>query len=184
MTQDAHSADAVREQDAALARAISRGSSEALGSLFELYAADLHRLAYRITGTTEDADDVLQDVFVGLRVALDRYSEQGRFLSWLRKVTAHTSLMRVRRRKRSTWEPLAVVDEAVAAASDRTVDRIAVRDALAEMPESNRLVFVLKDLEGYSHAEIADLLHISPAASRVRAYRAWRFLKDRVGGGA
>jgi RNA polymerase sigma-70 factor (ECF subfamily) len=50
------------------------------------------------------------------------------------------------------------------------------------MPESLRVVFVLKEVEGYDHAEIADLLSISPGAARVRLHRAWRLLRSRLEG--
>lgn len=173
--------DEVGTRDAVLARAAGEGSREALGALFRRYAEEVYRLAYRITGTRAEAEDTLQDVFVGLPRALRRYREQGRFLSWLRQVTARTAISRVRTRGRASFEPLEAGELAARASPYDAVDRIALAQTLAAMPEANRLVFLLKEVEGYSHAEIGDLLSIRTGASRARLHRAWRFLEHRLG---
>lgn len=169
-----------RVTDAALVDAAARGSREALGGLFRRYAEDVCRVAYRVTGTRADAEDTLQDVFVGLPRALAHYREQGRFGGWLRQVTVRTALARVRSRDRRTFEPLdraAVPDPGGGADA---VDRIEVARALAEMPEAHRIVFLLKEVEGYDHAEIGAFLSITAGAARVRLHRAWRFLEGRL----
>ena len=74
------------------------GDSEALGALYDAFGACLYRLAYRLIGSREDAEDVVHDVFVGLPEALGRYEERGRLGAWLRRVTARVALMRLRRR--------------------------------------------------------------------------------------
>lgn len=174
--------DGGRQEDAALASAVAGGSREALGTLFRRYGDELVRLAYRITGTCPDAEDTVQDVFVGLPRALAKYEEQGRFISWLRQLTARTALSRVRSRGRRATEPLDANEPAPGASAD-PVDRIAMARALADLPEQQRTVFLLKEVEGYDHAEIGALLSISEGASRVRLHRAWRFLEDRMGEG-
>jgi DNA-directed RNA polymerase specialized sigma24 family protein len=68
------------------------GDSEALGALYDAFGAGLYRLAYRLTGSREDAEDTVHDVFVGLPEALDRYEERGRLGAWLRRVTARVAL--------------------------------------------------------------------------------------------
>lgn len=79
--------------DARLVQAAARGSREALGRLFRRHADDVYRVAYRATGTRADAEDTVQDVFVGLPPALGHYDEQGRFGGWLRQVTVRTTLV-------------------------------------------------------------------------------------------
>jgi len=161
---------------------VAEGSREALGSLYRRYADDVYRLAYRLTGTRADAEDTLQDVFVGLPRALGRYREEGRFLSWLRQVTARTALSRMRTRARTRFEPLDAAELPARETAGDTVERITLARALADMPEPLRLVFLLKEVEGYDHAEIGTLLSIRPGAARVRLHRAWRFLEERIGG--
>src|SRR5436190_2181243 len=76
------------------------GSPDALSALYLEHGAALFRLAYRLVGAREDAEDVVHDVFVGLPEALRRYEERGSFAPWLKRVTARLALMRLRRSKR------------------------------------------------------------------------------------
>src|SRR5438045_9718231 len=70
------------------------GDPEALASLYRAYGAALYRLAYRLMGTPQDAEDVVHDVFVGRPEGLGRYTERGRFAGWLKRVTARVALVR------------------------------------------------------------------------------------------
>lgn len=163
------------EPDAALVRALQSGDRSALDSLFRRYSAELLRLASGLTSNTADAEDVVQDVFVGLSLALRRYEDRGTFRAWLRAVTVRTALM-VRRRHASRRQ--APLDEAHPATSGDSLAALALRDALVRLPEPLRDVFVLKVSEGYSHAEIAELLGIRSGTSEVRLFRAVRRLRD------
>ena len=166
--------------DAALVRAVRRGSTDALAALYRRYADVVYRTAFRVTGSEHEADDVLQDVFVGLRRALDRYEERGSFTAWLRAVTTRTALLHLRHGRRS-----ATLDQDARRASETpraalAEERIAARQALALLPDSLRIVFVLKEIAGYSHQEIADMLGIKAGTSRVRLHRAWADLERLV----
>src|SRR6059036_838784 len=76
------------------------GSPDALSALYLEHGAALFRLAYRLVGGREDAEDVVHDVFVGLPEALRRYEERGSFGGWLKRVTARVALMKLRSGKR------------------------------------------------------------------------------------
>ena len=158
--------------------AIRAGSPEALAALYREYGSALHRLAYRLTGTREDAEDVVHDVFVGLPEALGRYEEWGSFAGWLKRVTARVALMRLRTRTRRRDVAL----DATLATADRpaAVEHVTLQTAIDELPDRLRCVLVLKEVEGYSHAEVGELLGISAGASRVRLNRAMRLLRKRM----
>ena len=135
----------------------------------------MYRLAYRLTGTREDAEDVVHDVFVGLPEALGRYQERGNFLGWLKRVTARVALMRLRGRRRRREVAIDSADPMVGSLPDSaTLPLQATVDAL---PDHLRSVLVLEEIEGYSHAEVADLLGISVVTSRVRLVRALKRLR-------
>lgn len=173
------------QDDAILARRAADGCRDALGALFSRHRDAVYRVAFRITGTLHDAEDVLQEVFVGLPRALSRYEERGRFSSWLKRVAARVALSRVRARSRHPFEMLDLnVPQAadLRASPDRVIDRLTLQGALGALPGSQRIVFLLKEVEGFSHGEIADLLGISEVSSRVRLHRAWGALHDRLGG--
>ncbi|HEX2167682.1 MAG TPA: sigma-70 family RNA polymerase sigma factor [Longimicrobiales bacterium] len=167
---------------------VRSGSREALGELYRAHADAVFALAYRLTGSREDAEDVLQDVFVGLSHALASYTERGRFESWLKRVTARTALMRMRSRRRRREDPIDPLAESSAvvrqgdadAASAHVVDRLAMQTALGRLPQSLRAVFLLREVEGYAHDEIGDLLGISARASATRLSRAWSLLRKEL----
>jgi RNA polymerase sigma-70 factor, ECF subfamily len=174
--------DAMREaptltQDHDLITAARDGSVEALGELYQRHGAVVYGAALRLLGAPEDAEDVLQDVFVGLPRALRSYREQGRFAAWLKRLAVSTALMRLRSQRRKRETPLDDIEPASAAREQHPVDRLAVRRAIAALPDNLRLVFVLKEVEGYSHAEIAAMLDISAINSATRLSRAWTMLR-------
>ena len=159
--------------------AARRGSLEAVGELYRQHADKVYTLAYRMLAAEDDAGDVLQDVFVGLPHALRSYSEQGRFESWLKRVVVRTCLMRMRTHKRRREAADTELMDVSTRALD-VVERIALERALKQMPEQFRSVFVLREIEGYSHGEIAELLGISAANSATRLSRAWLLLRKEL----
>jgi RNA polymerase sigma factor (sigma-70 family) len=163
-----------------LERAAS-GSADALAGLFELHAAMVHRVAYRLTMSPDDAEDIVQDVFIGLPEALAAYSGDGGFAAWLRKVTVRTTLMRMRSSRRRAATAIRAESEREAAMSNFLLDRMAIATALAALPSELRMVFMLADIEGYTHADIGGLLGIRTGTSEVRLHRARRKLRALLG---
>lgn len=158
---------------------VRRGNPDALATVYEQYAGDLLRLATRILSSRADAEDVVHDVFVGLPEHLARYVEIGAFGPWLRTLTvglAHLHLRRdVRRRRLLAGEALV---QALPGATSGPGTGIDVERAVARLPDRLRVVFVLKQWEGYTHEEIAAMLDIMPGTSRVRHLRALRQLRE------
>jgi RNA polymerase sigma-70 factor (ECF subfamily) len=166
-------------QDGGVLEAARNGSRAALAELYRAHGDAVYTLAYRITGTREEAEDVLQDIFIGLPRALRSYDERGQFGSWLRRVTVRTSVMRLRAASRRREQPLDEV-ESVARSSDapgNVVERMALMTALDRLSPGLRTVFMLREVEGYSHDEIGALLGISAGTSATRLSRAWSLLR-------
>src|SRR5881397_2432719 len=169
------STSAVSASRATLIEGVRAGSPDALSALYLEHGAVLFRLAYRIVGAREDAEDVVHDVFVGLPEALRRYEERGSFGAWLKRVTARLALMKLRSGKRRREVTL---DNAVGQAGPPAIsDRDGLQAAVNTLPDHLRAVLVLKEIDGYAHAEIAELLGISEGASRVRLSRALKRLR-------
>ena len=156
------------------------GSPDALSALYVEHGAALFRLAYRLVGAREDAEDVVHDVFVGLPDALRHYEERGSFPAWLKRVTARVALMRLRSGKRR--REVTLDDAAERSEPTMTSERDGLQAAVNTLPHHLRAVLVLKEIEGYGHAEIALLLGITEGASRVRLTRALERLRNQLEG--
>src|SRR5438874_13461275 len=122
------------------------GDPEALASLYRAHGAALYRLAYRLTGTPQDAEGVVHDVFVGLPEALGRYEERGSFAGWLKRVTARVALMRLRARTRR--REVGIEPTLPTAAPPLDSASVALRAAVDALPDPLRAVLVLKGIEG------------------------------------
>jgi RNA polymerase sigma-70 factor (ECF subfamily) len=154
------------------------GSPEALAELYDRYAPTIYNLGMRLMGSGPDAEDVVHDVFVGLPQALKSYEGRGSFEGWLNRVASRVALMKLRRMK--------VRSEVSLAASSRVpsgdfvpslLDQVTLRDALNQLPTHLRTTFWLKEVEGYSHAEIAELEDITVTSSKTRLFRAREMLR-------
>lgn len=160
--------------DAELVTLVKSGDLAALGGLYDRHAAILMAVAHRLLMSKADAEDAVHDVFVGLPEALRRYEERGALASWLKRVTVRVALSRLRRDEVRAAQSL---EGSLAAPSRDSFAAIDLESAVAKLPPSLRAVLVLKEIEGYSHAEIADVVGISVAASKVRLHRALRALR-------
>jgi RNA polymerase sigma-70 factor (ECF subfamily) len=158
------------------------GRPEALEAIYREHGDALMRLAYHLTGSRTDAEDVLHDVFLGLPEALARYQERGAFPAWLRRVTARVALTRVRVARRRREVPLEVATPTAQAARAEAIgQRGDLERAIRALPVLLRAVFVLKEVEGLSHAEVAATLGIRVGTSEVRLHRALRKLRAELG---
>src|SRR6266849_3271903 len=127
---------------------VKSGDVEALAEIYARYSRSLMATAYRLTGSVEDAEDVLHDVFLGLPEALRHYDERGTAESWLKRLTARVALSRIRsraqRRESSFTEEPSLDRHVISPINDDWL----VQRAIDALPESLRTVFVLKEMEG------------------------------------
>lgn len=166
-----------------LAARVRTGDAAALAELFRRHADQVYEVAARLTQSAHDAEDVTQNVFVGLPEALHGYTGSGDLGSWIRRIATRAALLFLRQdRRQAKWERKAARHRSSKNAPDEVEARMTLEWALNRVPEDWRTVYVLKEIEGYSHDEIADLLGISVGASSVRLYRARLFLRDRLQG--
>lgn len=140
------------------------------------YADVVYTMAYRLTGDDEEARDLAQDVLIRLHKGLRRYRE-GNFEGWLYRTTVNAFRDRLRKRKRLREDMLpdeppsmrtgVIVEEAIAQVELHDV----VQKALVRLPPEYREAVVLRDLEGRSYEDIAEILDIPPGTVRSRIHR-------------
>ena len=154
----------------------------ALGQLFTEHGDMVYRSVLRLTGSRADAEDVAQEVFIRLPGALRGFTgTASNFPGWLRRVAVRQALMHLRGGRRRREVSVDSVS-ALAMPAVGSLDRLTINAALALLSEEHRTVFLLKEVEGYDHAEIGELLGISTANSEVRLHRARRQLRDLLRG--
>jgi len=171
-----------RADEAELAARAQGGDRAAFGTLFERYAAQARRVARAVLGDPDDADDAAQDAFLSALVKLGQYDRRRPFGPWLMRIVANAATDRRRRRAVRQAEPLDAGLAAGGPRPDAEAERRALnarlREALAELPARRRLAVVLFDVEGYSHAEIGEILGIPEGTVRSEVFHARRKLRE------
>ena len=161
-----------------------RGDGQARRWLYERYAPSMLSVCTRYAGDRDTARDLLQEGFIRVFTKIGGYRGSGSLEGWMRRVFVTTALEQLRRadvlrQSVAADECLDLPDECTPSA----VERISVDELLqcvAALPDGYRTVFNLYAIEGYSHAEIADMLHIREASSRSQFARARQMLQQMV----
>ena len=164
------------------------GDAEAFERLFESLAPSLLGFFERSVGNAAVAEDLMQTTFLKLHAARRRWHQGEGLRPWVFAIAAHVRADWLRAQGRAATEPLDEEAAASASASDdpgaRSSERERgerVRAALDALPEPQRVVIQLHRFEGLGFAEIGRILGISEGAAKLRAFRAYRALKSRLG---
>lgn len=155
-----------------------RGEEEAFVEVYRLVGSLLYSTAVRILGRPEEAEEVVQESLVRLyeKAATIR---QGNLRAWLHRVTVNQCLDRLKSKGRQTEElPAEMPDRPT---SSGPVSRMDLSRAVAGLPLQARTVFLLHDLEGFKHREVAATLGISEGTSKSQLFRAREMLRRYLG---
>ena len=189
-----------RIPDEELVQRYTEGGDEiSFEEIVSRHAEKVFGLALRITRSHEDAEEVFQEVFLTLTKKLDTFKGESKFSSWLYRVTANASYMHIRAEKKHendlSLENYSPYDEKGTLMgkiknkdwSSRPDLVIFSKEALGiienavnELPESYRVVFHLRDIEGLSNEGVSEVLGLSVPAVKSRLHRARLFLRDRL----
>ncbi len=173
------------ERHSTLVKGARAGQPDAIAGLYDLYGETVYGVALRLSNSETDAEDVVQDVFIGLGRALASFEGRGSLEGWIKRVTSRTALMQLRRqRARNEISIDAGIPAWLASPGSSPTDRLTLERALAGLPDELRAVFVLKEIEGYSHREIGEMLGIQTGTSKTRLHRARQELRQSIEGTA
>lgn len=191
-------ADVANASEAELLEGLRAGDPIAFRRLVERNSANVYNVALKLLGDEHEAEDVLQETFLSAFEAIDRFEGRSQLSTWLYRIAYNASLMRLRKRDRMTTfsldQPVVGEDEFVERESRHLVDWSTVPDdqlltdearqvmdrAIAELPETLRSTFILRDVQGLSGAETAEVLGVSVQAVKNRLHRARLRLRDRL----
>ena len=167
--------ESVPLDERALIARILDGDRVAGRQLYEAHAARVHRLVYRLCGDAELAQDFTQDTFVRAFDQLSRFRGEAAFGTWIHRIAVTVTLNGMRKVKRLRERETALDDDAgLGTVSHRTDPDLRSRIAMAidALPEGTRMTLIMHDIEGYTHAEIAESLGIAEGTSKSRLFDA------------
>lgn len=177
-----------RANDLALVERIRRGDLGAFEELYRAHAGRLYSVACRMLGNQTDAEDLLQDIFLTAHRKLDSFRGESALGTWLYRLATNLCLDHLRSRAARTNQlsdalddDPAVPDIAGRGLADRTVAKMDLERALAQLPDGCRAAFVLHDVEGLEHREVAQALGIAEGTSKSQVHKARLRLRALLG---
>jgi len=172
-----------------IARA-QRGDEEAFEALFEMHKRRVYALCLRMTADTAEAEDLTQEAFLQLFRKIATFRGESAFSTWLHRLVVNVVLMHLRKKglqQVSLDEVDSSQEEPVKrdyGDEDRrlmaSVDRINLTRAIGQLPPGYRAVFILHDIEGYEHNEIAQIMNCSIGNSKSQLHKARMKLRGRL----
>lgn len=182
-----HVADLRLEEDEMLVRRAQRGQREAFDVLVERYKGRLYGVVYHMLGNHEDANDMVQDSFLNAYRNLTRFKNESSFYTWIYRVAVNRTINFMRRNRRRTEYSLDDFDAAIQtdpefvemmshATPSREMGLIELQEqlnaALQKLSDTHRAVVVMHDIQGMSHADIAQAMKCSEGTVRSRLFYA------------
>lgn len=175
-----------REEELAVIRRVQQGDVDAFETLVTAYEKNVYNLALRMTGNREDAQDMAQEAFIKAYNSLPGFRGDSKFSVWLYRIVSNVCLDFLRRQKRRPASSLSVEDDEgeetqldVADVSqspevllEQKLTREAVRRGLDQLPEEQRQILLLREIQGLSYEEIGQTLGLEAGTVKSRIFRA------------
>lgn len=165
--------------DVDLCRLAAAGNIAAFELIYQRYHRRTYSLCLRMTTSHTEAEDLTQEVFIQLFRKIGSFRGDSAFSTWLHRLTVNQVLMHFRRRSvknEKTTDDGEIPERSTPGSANpgrmQVVDRIALKNAIAELPKGYKNVFVLHDIEGFEHEEVARQLGISVGTSKSQLHKA------------
>ena len=189
----------VKDNDFDLIRAINSGQTEKFQDLVKRYEQKLYNFSLRMCRNASDAEDMIQDTFLNVFKYLKNFRHETKFKNWLYKVAASTCIKKRRKSKFAPDRELSLDEflpddeaekpDSVPEWAMLPLDKLlneelssVINKTILTLPKKYRVVIILRDIEGFSTAETAQILNLSPSNVKVRLHRARLFLRDKLKG--
>jgi len=181
-----HKSDGLSEAEA-IERA-KQGDAEAFEALYNLHKRRVYSLCLRMTANTAEAEDLTQEAFLQLFRKIGTFRGESAFSTWLHRMAVNVVLMHLRKK----GLPVVSLEETTEGEEDApkkdfgaedvtlagSIDRLRLQNAVERLPPGYRAIFVLHDVEGYEHNEIADLVGCSIGNSKSQLHKARMKLRE------
>jgi RNA polymerase sigma-70 factor (ECF subfamily) len=179
----------VRAADLELAQRCRHGDAAAFEELYRAHAGRIYNLVLRMAGSATDAEDLLQDVFLHAHRKLGSFRGDSSLGTWLYRLAVNQCLDALRGRQARMARTTDSIDAdgsiepaAVSPAVPTAISRLDLERAIAKLPDGCRAAFVLHDVEGFEHNEVAKLLGVSEGTSKSQVHKARMKLRAMLSG--
>lgn len=171
--------DITSAKDLQLTQMAAKGDMAAFEEIYQRHHRRVYSICLRMLQNAHEAEDLTQDVFIQLYRKIGSFRGDSAFTTWLHRMTVNQVLMHFRKRNvkyEKTTEEGETPDQVVVGTSDpermRVVDKIALENAIDQLPDGYKNVFVLHDVEGFEHEEVARILGCSVGTSKSQLHKA------------
>jgi RNA polymerase sigma-70 factor (ECF subfamily) len=173
------------DDDSGLVAEAGKGDRAAFEKLYRLHRNRIYALVWRLCGGDAAlAEDLLQESFIRAWQKLDTFRGDSRFGTWLHRLAANVALSdrrtRIRRLERETALEGHVERGATGEKDVSAGNRMDLEQAISRLPERARTVLVLYDIEGYSHAEVAEIAGMAVGSSKAQLHRARNLVREEL----
>lgn len=165
--------------DLGLVKRAADGDALAFEEIYKRHHGRVYSLCMRMTGNAAEAEDLTQDAFIQLHRKIGSFRGESAFTTWLHRLTVNIVLMHFRKRAvrdEKVTDDGEMPEQIEVGTSNPTampvIDRIAIDAALSQLPRGYRTVFILHDVDGYEHEEIAHILGIAVGTSKSQLHKA------------
>lgn len=152
-------------------------------AVFERYAGKLFGVCQRYTNRSDEADDILQEAFIKIFNQIHTFAFAGSFEGWMRRIVVNTAIRHYQQRRQQYAQTFSLSEMNDVTVDPTVYDELQEEDLLemiGRLPEGYRMVFNLYAIEGFSHREIAETLHIEESTSRSQLVKARKMLQQMI----
>lgn len=167
--------------DHSLIERVLAGDASAERELYDAHVDRVFRLAYRMAGETDLAQDFVQETFIKVYTRLTTFRGESALSTWITSIALSVALNGLRKVKRFRQREAGLEEAATVTETRRRTEpdlRNRMRDAIDKLPEGYRTVFVMHDMEGYTHEEIGSALGVQSGTSKAQLFRARAKLRE------
>ena len=186
-----------KDKDVELIRSINAGELDLFYDLVKRYEQKLYNFGLRMCGDSQDAEDLVQDTFLNVFKYLQGFRYETKFKNWLYRVATSACIKKRRKSKFAPDRELSLeeflpqneaeIPKELPSWAMMPLDKLLNRElqeiiqqAILDLPEKYRLIMVLRDMEGFTTAETAEMLNITPANVKIRLHRGRLYLRDKL----
>ena len=186
--------ETIKIKEVELVRRAKDGDSDALSQLVYLHSERIYNLSLRMMGNEQDAEDVLQETFLTMIKKIYQFEGKSSFYTWLYRVATNISLRKLKEKSlKLPHYPISdpdferIYSDKLNEWPDFNFSKVSrsrfknkLNDAINQLPDIYRAVFILRDLQNFSTEDTSNILDITPSNTKIRLMRARNFLKEKL----